>query len=191
MLTLPNNRIASCARTIKIWKSNLPYSDTPIIDLAVLSNIVITILYVKEKDILISLNGDKSIDMWNMTTYKKIGSVNPVCAILPNQIFLFDKDRLIIGRKNGFCVVDIDKCEIETKVKDEQLGFVKCFMRLRDNKTIVCGCDNGIICLYNINTGKYTLNDNTPIHNIAQFLRIDDNTFASCSFDNSIQIWNY
>ena len=32
VITLPNNRIASCSRdkTIKIWKSNPPYSDTPI-----------------------------------------------------------------------------------------------------------------------------------------------------------------
>ena len=33
VITLPNNRIASCSqdKTIKIWKSNPPYSDTPII----------------------------------------------------------------------------------------------------------------------------------------------------------------
>ena len=32
VITLPNNRIASCSwdMTIKIWKSNPPYSDTPI-----------------------------------------------------------------------------------------------------------------------------------------------------------------
>ena len=32
VITLPNNRIASCSKdmTIKIWKSNPPYSDTPI-----------------------------------------------------------------------------------------------------------------------------------------------------------------
>ena len=33
VISLPNNRIASCSyydKTIKIWKSNPPYSDTPI-----------------------------------------------------------------------------------------------------------------------------------------------------------------
>ena len=32
VITLPNNRIASCSKdmTIRIWKSNPPYSDTPI-----------------------------------------------------------------------------------------------------------------------------------------------------------------
>ena len=32
VITLPNNRIASCSadKIIKIWKSNPPYSDSPI-----------------------------------------------------------------------------------------------------------------------------------------------------------------
>ena len=32
VITLPNNRIASCSadKTIKIWKNNPPYSDIPI-----------------------------------------------------------------------------------------------------------------------------------------------------------------
>ena len=56
VITLPNNRIASCPgdKTIKIWKSNPPYSDTPIIVLKGHRDYVNSLLYIKERDIMIS-----------------------------------------------------------------------------------------------------------------------------------------
>ena len=53
VITLPNDRIASCSSdyTIKIWNSNPPYSDTPIKVLKGHRNSVTSLLYIKEKDI--------------------------------------------------------------------------------------------------------------------------------------------
>ena len=69
VITLPNNRIASCSadETIKIWKSNPPYSDTPINVLNGHSSSVISLLYIKERDIMISgsLDEDK-LRLWNI-----------------------------------------------------------------------------------------------------------------------------
>ena len=50
IITLSNNRIASCSdKTIKIWKSDPPYSDTPIRVLEGKSVGVSSLLYIKER----------------------------------------------------------------------------------------------------------------------------------------------
>ena len=57
VIALPNNRIATCSddQTIKIWNSNKPYSDTPIKILIGHTNKVNSLLYIKERDFMISL----------------------------------------------------------------------------------------------------------------------------------------
>ena len=70
VITLSNNRIASCSadKTIKIWKSNPPYSDTPIKVLEGHSDWVNSLLYIKEQ-MMISGSDDKTLRFWNMSTY--------------------------------------------------------------------------------------------------------------------------
>ena len=84
--------------------------------------------------------------------------------------------------------MNIDKCIIEKRIKDESLGYVDCFLKLRDNKTILCGCDNGIVCFYDMNTEQYKITNNRVINDL---LLIDDNTFLSCSTDTTIKVWRY
>ena len=62
VITLPNNRLASCSddKTIKIWKSNKPYSDTPIKILIGHTNKVNSLLYIKERDFMISWSHDET-----------------------------------------------------------------------------------------------------------------------------------
>ena len=63
VITLPNNRIASCSldNAIKIWKSDPPYSPTPLIVLNEHGYGVRSLLYIKQKDILVSGAGDKDL----------------------------------------------------------------------------------------------------------------------------------
>ena len=63
-----------------------------------------------------------------------------------NTLYQIDKDRVIVGGKFPFSIVNIDKCVIEKKIKDKSLGCVNCFLKLRDNKTILC--DKGTFCSY-------------------------------------------
>ena len=68
VIALPNNRIASCSddKTIKIWKSEPPYSDTPIKVLEGYCDCVNSLLYIKESDIMISGSWDKTLRLWNI-----------------------------------------------------------------------------------------------------------------------------
>ena len=108
-----------------------------------------------------------------------------------NSLYQIDKDRVIVGEHKSFCIVNIDKCIIEKRIEDESLGYVDCFLKLRDNKTILCGCYNGIFCFYDMNTEQYKITKNNHYDGISALLLIDDDTFLSCSLDNTIKVWRY
>ena len=192
VITLPNNRIASCSKdkTIKIWKSNPPYSDTPIKVLEGHSFFVTSLLYIKERDVMLSGFYDGTLGLWNMSTYQCITVIEGVRCDTINSLYQIDKDRVIVGGDaNSFCIVNIDKCIIEKRIKDKSIKYVFCFLKLRDNNTILCGCDNGTFCFYDMNTEQYKITKNNHKSYITDLLLIDDNTFLSCSTD--IKVWRY
>ena len=208
LIPLPDNRIASCSKsnTIKIWKSNppySPYSDTPIKVLEGHSDYVISLLYIKERDIMISGSRDKTLRIWNMSTYqcenviegvecdKVIQDLKIEYSSCDNSLYQLDNDRVIVGGHDSFYIVNIDKCVIEKTIKDESFGNVYCFIKLRDNKTILCGCDDGTFCYYDMNEEDYTITKNNHKGYISDLLLIDDKTFLSCSRDKTIKVWKY
>ena len=97
---------------------------------------------------------------------------------------------MIVGGNDSFCIVNIDKCIIEKIIEDESIEYVFCFLKLRDNKTILCGCDNGIFCFYDMNTEQYKITNDNHHGTISDLLLIDDNTFL-CSPDKTIKVWRY
>ena len=191
VITLPNNRIASSSKdtTIKIWKSAPPYSDTPIKVLKGHDESVMSLLYIMEKDMMISGCNDDTLRLWNMSLYQCETVIYRVKCESNNSLYQIDKDRVIVGGSDKFYIVNISKCIIEKKIKDD-FGYVKCFLKLRDNKTIICGCHEGLFCFYDINTNEYKkirLNQS----DIEALLMIDDSTFLSSSFGDGIKVWNY
>ena len=126
-----------------------------------------------------------------MSTYQCITVIKRVECCSTNSLYQIDKDRVIVGGDNSFSIVNIDKCIIEKRIEDESLGDVRCFLKLRDNKTILCGCSYGIFCFYDMNTKQYKITKNNHDRAITDLLLIDDNTFLSCSTDTTIKVWRY
>ena len=141
---------------------------------------------------MISGAHDYTLHLWNMSTYQCDKVIKGVHCCNTNSLYQIDKDRVIVGEHKSFCIVNIDKCIIEKRIEDESLGGVGCFLKLRDNKTILCGCFyNGIFCFYDMNTKQYKITKYNHKGSINDLLLIDDNTFLSCSDDNTIKVWRY
>ena len=139
---------------------------------------------------MISGSDDKTLRLWNMS-YQCITVIEGVDRYSTNSLYQIDKDRVIVGGENSFSIVNIDKCIIEKRIKDESIEYVYCFLKFRDNKTILCGCYNGIFCFYDMNTEQYKITKNNHNDVITDLLLIDDNTFLSCSTDKTIKVWRY
>ena len=141
---------------------------------------------------MLSGSRDDTLRIWNMSTYQCDKEIEGVECYSTNSLYQIDKDRVIVGGVNSFSIVNIDKCVIENRIEDESLGYVECFLKLRENKTILCGCNNNaIFCFYDMNTEQYKITKNNHKSFISDLLFKDDNTFLSCSWDKTIKVWRY
>ena len=139
---------------------------------------------------MISGSYNVTLRIWNMSTYQCDKVIEGVeCCYFHNSLYQIDKDRVIVGGGNSFSIVNIDKCIIEKRIEDESFEGVYSFLKLRDNKTILCGCYNGIFCFYDMNTEQYKITNDNHCYAITDLLLIDDNTFL-CSTDTTIKVWN-
>ena len=193
VITLPNNRVASCSNdnTIKIWKSSPPYQNEPLAVLKGHNGKVKSMIFIKNRDIIVAGDTDGKLRLWSMSTYQCVSVIDNVKCCYRNALYQFDDDRVIVGHKNGLYVVNIDKCIIEDELKDEDLGYVTCFLKLRDNYSIICGCDEGKFCVYDIFSREHFTIPDKHDKDITDLIRIDDDTFVSCSFDSTIKVWKY
>lgn len=193
VITLPNNRIASCSDDayIKIWKSAPPYSEIPLKVLGDRITWVTSIQYNKKRNLLISSFGDETLKLWDMNTYQCVSVIEGVDCYWINSLYIIHNDKVIVGSNNQITIVDINKCIIEDTIEDNILGHVNCFIMLRDNRTILCGCDGGKFCLYDIETRKRVIIDNVEKGAIFDVIGINKDTLITCSFDTSINVWKY
>ena len=114
-----------------------------------------------------------------------------------NSLYQIDKDRVIVGGVNEIYIVNIDKCLIEDIVKiisnNYTIGTVNSFIKLGDNKTILCGCCVGLFCLYNIETKEYKIIDTetSSIEKIYCLIRIDKHSFISYCNSKKVTLRHY
>ena len=89
-------------------------------------------------------------------SYENVSIVDGIYCTIRSTIYQFDNDRVIIGGENTFWIVFIDSqvSWIESSYNNSALGFVFSFIKLYDDETIICGCENGKMLQYNIRTTK-------------------------------------
>ena len=105
LVSLSNKRIASISKSnkIQIWK--LP--NIPITELTGHSMIVYSLLYLEDKDVLLSGSLDKTLRLWNMSNYQCVTIINNVQCYSNNALYRIDNDRIIVGTDDKFSIVNI------------------------------------------------------------------------------------
>ena len=193
IIPLSNNRMASCSsdKMIKIWNSNFPYN--LIKTLEGHNDTINSIIQIKGKEILISCGSGvkNSLHKWNLSTYECNKRIKNVNCWDSNSLLQIDDDRTIVGYDKTIMVININNEIIENKIENMQLGWVYSFSILR-NGNILCGCDQGRICIYDIklNTIIYK---KQKVHDkdVTCIINYNKYQFVSCSVDKTITIWNY
>ena len=155
-----------------------------------------SIIYIKEKDILVSSGG--KLTFWNMTTYQVINENNEVKSS-NSCLSQIDKDRLLAGDFHEFWIVNINKYEVEKHVYDSYFGKVTSAIKMRDNKTIFITAISDWFIFYDLETKKYTLTRQVHVKNVIAldgetFMTSSDNTnydIPSSEFDTAVRIWKY
>ena len=118
VITLPNNRIASSSydKTIKIWNSDLVYNTSPIAILEGHKYIIESIIYIKEKDLLIS-GSPKGLYMWDMTEYKVKSKIDNLSCSGANALYQLDDERILVGACDEIQLVNYVNNSIEKNNK--------------------------------------------------------------------------
>ena len=111
---LSMNRIASCSNdtTIKVWNINKPNNLIRVMKGH--SESINRIMYIEEKNYLLSTSNDLSLRLWSMTTYQCI-------SIIPfigngKSMLLIDNDNVIIGTVDHIKIVNLTSLAIKQEI---------------------------------------------------------------------------
>lgn len=188
VISLSNNRFATCSndKQIKIWSASHPYN--VITELNGHLDSVISILQIKNKEILLSLSKDNTLCKWNLTTYERVKVIDKVRN--SNELIEINEDLIMVSKEKSVTLININKEIIEKKIMDNQLDFIS-FMKLRDDN-ILCGGNNGEMSIFDIKLNKFSFfKEEGHEDGITCILNIQNNLFATCSYDSTIKIWEY
>ena len=187
---LTKERFASCSndKTIKVF-DNKNYS--LIKTLEGHKEYVQSMLYIKEKDILLSGSYQENIHIWNLSTYQCETGIKDVYCVSRNSLYQIDGNKVIAGGLNKVWVIDLLSNSVICLLEDFQLNSVFCFITLNDG-SLFCGSRNG--SLFKLDIKKKTIlskKEHFHDYEVSSLVNINDNVFASGSFDFSIKIWKY
>ena len=188
IIYLENETIFSCSydKTVKIWeKKNNNYINTKIINN---SNIVYSILLLKEKNILIS-SGEFGTKINNLKNNDCILDFEDVKCWNWNALCKLDEDKIIIGGTHGMLkIISLNEKKV---IKEINNGFncwgiciideIEAFITVGEGKNIK---------IYKKHNYEYIkgLND---IHSddIEGIIKLIDNNILTYSWDKNIKIW--
>ena len=188
VIILSKNRFGSISKgKCKIWKGNLPYSETPIIELAHSDLEHKQILQLKDKEIMI-LFVNCNIQLWDLDEYKYIKEIK--VNSIGSSIVQIDDETLITGPE----IVNI-KTESITEYNIQSFYVYKNIIKSRDNRALVfakqldfeLGPHDREFLLVNPNK-EYTYK---PIgKTIKHLINIDKHTFITTK-KNYFDVWKY
>ena len=204
IVNLSNNLFASAAQDglIKIWSCDEPYSNTPVKILKGHSSQIVAMVFLKNKNTLISRERTGLIIKWNLFTSQTVSLIKLSCSFWANSLYQVDDDRIAIGSYGAVTLLNVSTMIVEDKISESLLGEVNCFLKLRDNMTLLAGALEGKILLYNLKTKEHNVNysevfdtemetliEKQKGNSIISMAYIDEHTFITCARD--IKVWNY
>lgn len=176
-----NLLISAGDNTLKLWDVS---SYNCLSTLSGHNDIIYCLIELRDNRIASGSN-DKSIKLWNVEERKCVGTLNGHIHNV-NVLFQLNDGRLV----SGSCDLTIRFWDInslkQVGIIDSSDEIVLSFIQL-SNGVLISTDEN--ICLWDINECKLIkdISHQSYIHKLVQ---LNDGRIASCSDDNSIQLWN-
>lgn len=194
-LPLRNDKVASFvfnAKNIKIWSSNPPY--TLITKNLKHKGTVESILEIKKKNMLVTACSDRILRFFNLDNYQCNHTINNVQSSSRNGMIEIENDCIIISGFDVLIVVNTIDYSIVKKVEDRIFGIINAMLLLPD-RSLLIGCgqmEEKIFIQIELEEFGF-VSEKIEAHqsNINSLVCISDHSFASCSDDKSIKIWEY
>ena len=116
-----------------------------------------SIIFIKEKDILISAEDSCRLYFWSMRNYQCITVIEKIFCSHKNALYQLDEEKLLIGANFGnIMIFDIKEGTIERYITEKEIRElgVFCCLRIRNKRGIICGYSNDSWMIYDINKRK-------------------------------------
>lgn len=194
-LPLKNDKVASFvfhAKNIKIWSSNPPYN-------LITKNLqhkgtVESILEQKNKNILVTACSDRLLRFFNLDNFQCNHTINDVQSSSRNGMLEIDDDRIIITGFGCLIIVDTIDYSVVKKVEEPLFGIINAILLLPDRSLLIgCGQMEEKIFIQ-IEQEKFEfVSEKIEVHQstINSLVSLSNHSFASCSDDKTIKIWEY
>lgn len=191
-IQLSNHQLASCSLDykVKIWEDNSSYN--LIHTLTGHSNSIRCIIELKNHQSIVSADLGRNIMFWNRENLKCENVVEDALCIWNEGLVEFDNKLIVAG--DAISIIDLGSFKKIKEIKLDGLCNITSFLMLGDSNAI-CGCqveENFSFVGVNLATFEIkTTNSNAHSGPIYGLSKLDESTFASCSFDKDIGFWKF
>jgi len=189
IIKISNNKIATSSgdKTIKIWEIISINKIKIIKTLSRHTSDVISIIKIKNKDLLISASYDNMIIIWDLTTYSILKEINNVQCCFINGMKELSNERIVVSDGDSITIINYITGEIITKVDIKIKG--SCFEIIKD--TLLIGCFDGSYKEMNLNNYKVELKKEKETNYNSSFLKLPNNILIVGLHNGILKIYKY
>ena len=184
--------IASCSEDalIHIWSAK---TYKKISTLTGHKGSVYTILYIANKEMIISAGKDSILRLWNLSTKQCLKKRKGIyCFESSHSLCLLSTGNVALSGKHQIVIFDPEDLELLDVVEDKFIDntFVSCFLNIGNN--LICGTDCGKMCNVDLETNKIVFKAEVHFDFISSLVKYGKNLFVSGSWDMSrIKFWKF
>ena len=147
---------------------------------------VISIIKIKNKDLLISIGYDKKLIIWNLNSYKVIKEINNVHCTFINGLKEIPNHRVIISGEKDLFIFDYEKMEIIKQIITE--NKVTC-LEIINERLLLCGCFDGSYLDINLEDLEMKKKDGKEGSFISSMMKIKNDVIAVGLHNGKLKIY--
>ena len=191
IISLPNNRFAAAMEeecSIRVYKTDEPFSETPIATMTGHKDYIPSIGYVKERDVIVSASQDETCRVWNCDTYQCINVIKGFYTGASNSVYVLDGQRVFIGGGDQLSVIDLEKAAIELQIDDQKLQLICSAVMIKDDIMLIAS-GSGILNLWNMKTNELKQIQTKHQLSLQDVVKLNENTVLIATEEFTIDIY--